>query len=142
MQSDQFLHDFVEEMRSIRQVLHAIIDTQLKSPLMDKSLFEKFGQLISRIYGTATTLGFHEIGKYFFAIKEISYMCVHTECELSQMKVLQLMIECAENLENICKCIFDMTHLENIKHIFDSAIKKVDYLAQTDFHHVNRKSVA
>lgn len=134
---NKLLEDFVDEIKIIQKDLTAIVDTQLRSVNMERVLFEKFGQLIDRIYGTAITLGFKEIGEYFFAIKKITYLSSQCEHETTHMKVLQIMIECSENIEKICKSIYDKVELENLKNMFIAAIAKAENLIRNDFDHIN-----
>jgi len=139
----ELIDDLVKEIKTIQIELKIIVDTQLKAPRMDKNLFEKFGQFIDRIYGTATTLGFSEVGKYFLAIKTISYLSSQCEREIGQKKALRMMIECVENIEKICSSIYSKEDLKNLNRtLFTVEIAKVDRLTRSDFQNITRKSVA
>ena len=104
---DELVDDFVAEIKSIHIELKLIVNTQLKTPKMDKVLFEKFGQFIDRIYGTATTMGFIEIGKYLQAMKAISYMSSQCNNEVGQKKALRMMMECVDNIEKIFTAVYN-----------------------------------
>ena len=139
---NELIDDFVGEIKSIHRELKVIVNTQLKSPKMDKALFEKFGQLIDRIYGTATTLGFVEIGKYFFAMKNVSYLSSQCDREVGQKKALRMMMECVDNIEKICSCIYKKEELKNLNRLFMVEIAKAERMTKTDFQNITRKSVA
>ncbi|MGZ3787646.1 MAG: hypothetical protein ACXVLQ_03945 [Bacteriovorax sp.] len=136
------IDDFVAEIKSIHKELQAIVNAQLKLSQMDKRLFENFGQLVDRIYGTAMTMGFSEIGKYFLALKDISYMCSQSNREVAQKKALRMMIDCVENIEKICSAIYRKEELKNLNRLFLVEITKAERLAKTDFQNITRKSVA
>lgn len=138
----ELVDEFVKEMRAIHKDLQAIVATQLKSTKMDKPLLEKFGQLVDRIYGTAMTLGYTEVGKYFLAMKDVSYMSSQCDHEVGQKKALRMMMECVDNMEKICTCIYKKEELKNMNRLFTVEIAKVDRLSKTDFSSITRKSVA
>ena len=139
---DELVDDFVEEIKSIHIELKLIVNTQLKTPKMDKVLFEKFGQFIDRIYGTATTMGFIEIGKYLQVMKAISYMSSQCNNEVGQKKALRMMMECVDNIEKIFTAVYNKEEMKNLVRIFTVEIAKAERIAKTDFQKITRKSVA
>ncbi|MBC7539604.1 MAG: hypothetical protein H7281_12340 [Bacteriovorax sp.] len=140
--NDELIDDFVAEVKTIHIELKLIVNAQLKTPKMDKALFEKFGQYIDRIYGTAMTLGFTEIGKYLFAMKNISYLSSQCDREVGQKKALRMMMECVDNIEKICSCIYKKEEIKNLNHLFLIEITKAERLAKTDFQTITRRSAA
>lgn len=139
---NELTDDFVAEIKSIHIELKVIVNTQLKSPKMDKALFEKFGQLIDRIYGTAMTLGYVEIGKYLLAIKNISYLSSQSDREVGQKKALRMMMECVDNIEKICASIYKKDELKSLSRLFAGEIAKAERMEKADFPSITRKSVA
>ncbi len=140
--TNELLDEFVTEIKSIHKDLQIIVNAQLKTPKMDRNLFEKFGQLVDRIYGTAMTLGYIEIGKYFLAMKDVSYMSSQCDHEVGQKKALRMMMECVDNIEKICTSIYKKDELKNLNRLFIVEIAKAERLSKTDFHNITRKSVA
>lgn len=134
--------EFVAEMKTIHGELNVIVQTQMKSPKMDKDLFEKFGQRVDRIYGTAMTLGYTSVGKYFLAMKEVSYMSSQCNQEVGQKKALRMMMECVDNMEKIRECIHKKEALKSLDRLFTVEIAKAERLSKTDFQTIKRKSVA
>lgn len=141
-QENELIDDFVSEIKSIHLELKKIVAAQLKTPKMEKPLFEKFGQLVDRIYGTAMTLGYVEIGKYLLAIKEISYMSSQSDREVGQKKALRMMMECVDHIEKICLSIYQKEELKSLNRLFVIEIAKVERLAKSDFQNITRRSVA
>jgi len=139
---DELVVVFVEEIKSIHIELKKIVDAQLKSTKMDPALFEKFGQLIDRIYGTAMTLGYKEIGQYMFAMKNISYLSSQCDREIGQKKALRMMMECVDNIEKICMSIYTKEKLVSLNRLFVVEMAKAERLAKTDFQGITRRSVA
>lgn len=138
----ELVDDFVTEMKTIHSELKSIVETQLKSTKLDKVLFEKFGQLVDRIYGTAMTLGYTSVGKYFLAIKEVSYMSSQCDHEVGQKKAIRMMMDCVDNMDKICQCILKKEELKSLERFFTVEMAKVDRLSKTDFQTIKRKSVA
>lgn len=141
-EENELIDDFVSEIKSIHLELKKIVAAQLKTPKMEKPLFEKFGQLVDRIYGTAMTLGYVEIGKYLLAIKEISYMSSQSDREVGQKKALRMMMECVDHIEKICLSIYQKEELKSLNRLFVIEIAKVERLAKSDFQNITRRSVA
>ena len=71
MGSDELLEDFIIEIQDLKAKMSITISKLIECKLQDKSLFEKFGQNVDRIYGTAMTLGHIEIGEYTKAMKDV-----------------------------------------------------------------------
>lgn len=138
----EIIDAFVTEIKTIHSELKVIVDLQLKAPKLDKKMFETFGQLVDRIYGTAMTLGYTSVGKYFLAIKEVSYMSSQCDHEVGQKKALRMMMECVDNMEKIAACIYKKEELKSLDRLFMVEIAKADRLSKTDFHSIKRKSVA
>lgn len=139
---NELVDDFIAEIKTIHGELKSIVNTQLKTPKMDKVLFEKFGQLIDRIYGTATTLGFADIGKYLLAMKSISYLSSQCDREVGQKKALRMMIDCVDYIEKIYLSINKKEEMKNLNRLFVVEIAKADRLTKSDFQNITRKSVA
>lgn len=141
-EQNELTDDFVAEIKAIHKDLSVIVNTQLKSPKMDKALFEKFGQLVDRIYGTAMTLGYTEIGKYLLSIKDISYLSSQCDREVGQKKALRMMMECVDNIDKICSAIYKKEELKALNRFFIGEIAKAERMAKNEFQNITRRSVA
>lgn len=141
-EQNELTDDFVAEIKAIHKDLSVIVNTQLKSPKMDKALFEKFGQLVDRIYGTAMTLGYTEIGKYLLSIKDISYLSSQCDREVGQKKALRMMMECVDNIDKICSAIYKKEELKTLNRFFIGEIAKAERMAKNEFQNITRRSVA
>lgn len=141
-EQNELIDDFVAEIKAIHKDLSVIVNTQLKSPKIDKALFEKFGQLVDRIYGTAMTLGYTEIGKYLLSIKNISYLSSQCDREVGQKKALRMMMECVDNIDKICSAIYKKEELKTLNRFFLGEIAKAERMAKNEFQNITRKSVA
>ncbi|MDD4975948.1 MAG: hypothetical protein PHY93_16445 [Bacteriovorax sp.] len=141
-EQNELIDDFVAEVKTIHRELKIIVAAQLKTPKMDKALFEKFGQLVDRIYGTATTLGFVEIGKYLLAMKNISYLSSQCDREVGQKKALRMMMECVDYIEKICSSIYKKEEVKHLNRLLLIEIAKAERLEKTDFQTITRRSVA
>jgi chemotaxis protein histidine kinase CheA len=140
---DELLEDFVQEMKTIRGELKALVDTLMKMPenKMDKALFEKYGQAVDRIYGTATTLGYLTFGKYMKSMKDMCYLCSHHDNPTGHKKILRMMMECVEKLDAIIVAIPNKVEFKKMDRLFLVEITKAERLENTDFRGVVKKPV-
>lgn len=141
-EQNELIDIFVGEIKTIHVELKKIVDAQLKTSKMDPALFEKFGQLVDRIYGTAMTMGYKEIGQYMFAMKNISYLSSQCDREVGQKKALRMMMECVDNIEKICLSVYKKEELLNLNRLFVVEMAKAERLAKSDFQAITRRSVA
>ncbi len=141
-QNKEMLGIFVAEINEILLELKAITSEQMKKRVMEGGPFEKYGQAIDRIYGTAMTLGFTELGKYTKAMKDVTYMCSQYNHEIGQKKVLRMMIECNEILEKVPTCIYQNEEFKKYSRAFTVEMAKAERLSKFEFHGISRKSCA
>lgn len=142
MVQKEMLDVFVEELYTIRSELMTITNEQMKLRVMNKELFAKYGQAIDRIYGTAMTLGFSDLGKYCKAMKDVCYMCSQYNHEVGQKKVLRMMIECNDVLAKIPECIYKTEEFKKYSRIFLVEMTKAERLGKAEFSSITRKSCA
>jgi hypothetical protein len=139
---EELINDFIAEVKTLHLELKVILNAQLKTPKMDKALFEKFGQLIDRIYGTSTTMGYAEIGKYLYAVKSVSYLSSQCDREVGQKKALRMMMDCVDYIEKIHMHIRNKDEMKNLYRLFVVEIAKAERMSKTEFQNITRKSVA
>jgi hypothetical protein len=139
---EELVNDFIAEVKILHLELKVILNAQLKTPKMDKALFEKFGQLIDRIYGTSTTMGYVEIGKYLYAVKSVSYLSSQCDREVGQKKALRMMMDCVDYIEKIHMHIRNKDEMKNLYRLFVVEIAKAERMEKTEFQNITRKSVA
>ncbi len=138
----EMLDAFVQEITEIHVMLVKITNEQMKKKVFDGKLFEQYGQAIDRIYGTAMTLGFTDLGKYTKAMKDVSYMCSQYGHETGQKKVLRMMIECNDILVKIPECIHKSEEFKKYSRIFLVEVTKAERLGKIEFQNITRKSCA
>lgn len=144
MLDKEMLDLFVSEIKDIQKELSTRVAKLMagSDKVMDKSAFEDFGQMIDRIFGTASTMGFTEISSYCGALKEVCYMASQSENLKGQKKALRMMIECLGFLEKLTEAIYEP---EKIK-VFNKNIAiekgKAERLTNAEFAAVTRKSCA
>ena len=110
------LEAFAEEIRAIEKALKIIVQGIISAKLKAPQLFEEFGQVIDRIYGTAMTLEFVEVGEYCRSMKEITYKCSQSDSEKGMEKCMFMMLDCLKYLEAIPQCLNNMDELKKIKY--------------------------
>ena len=142
MNDPEMILSFMQEVQAINEELKTITSLQMKVKLMDPKLFENYGQAIDRIYGTAMTLGYSELGKYTKAMKDVCYLCSHYNHEIGQKKVLRMMIECNDILDRVPSCLVNKEEFKKLSRLFLVEVTKAERLAKIEFSNIQRKSCA
>ena len=89
---------FIEEMGQLKTELSPILE-KLKVDNQQPELFSNFAQIVDRIFGTATTMGFTEIGEYLGAVKNISRKTVTANIPRGMQEVFKILRTCMEYFE-------------------------------------------
>lgn len=131
---------FVDEVKELRSEMTGITSKLIQTKMQDRELFADFGQLVDRIYGTAATLGYKEIGDYTKAIKDVTYMAANSENESGQKKTLLFMIKYIELNDQICDSLYDKEKLGQINRLLNIEKSKADILNKKEFFSVQDKS--
>ena len=141
METDnEILNDFVKEIRIIEKSLKVIAEEMIKTKLKEAHLFEKYGQTIDRIYGTAATLGFDELAQYTKAIKDLSYKCSQSDNEKGIKKTAEMLIVGLGYLDKICKGIHNPEELKKIRYTLSLDVSKSEKLCRSYFFSIARVS--
>lgn len=142
MENDKEMLDaFAEEMRDLHNQLTAVVEG-LKKDKTQKKLYEQFGLVIDRIYGTATTLGFMELGNYGRTMKGICYQCSQSDSEIGQKKVLNMLMSGLGFIDQLIKGIHNQAEAKKICFSLHLETQKAELLSRGAFHGITRKSVA
>jgi chemotaxis protein histidine kinase CheA len=123
----ELLNDFAAEIRSLYDEMQAIV-TSLKANHDQSPLFEKFGQIIDRIYGTAATFGFAELAGYCGTLKKTCYDCAAANNKRAQMRVVSLLETCMQNLDTLVKGIHDPEATKKLAHMLHLESQKAKKL--------------
>ncbi len=86
----ELLNDLITEMKALTGELMPVV-ASLKTNPDQPALFENFGQIIDRIYGTAATVGLKELASYCGSLKKICYECGRVKNKQANARVLKLL---------------------------------------------------
>lgn len=128
---------FVAEIKTLEGELNAAVDGLKKNP-EQPALFEKFGQVIDRIYGTATTLGFKELGEYCGMLKKTCYECAKSNNKRAQIRVLGLLETCMQQLKTLQESIQNPEAMKTIHHSVHIEMQKGKKLQEEIFKFTNK----
>jgi chemotaxis protein histidine kinase CheA len=128
----EMLVDFVTEIKALEAELKVPV-LSLKTNLDQPKMFEKFGQVIDRIYGTAATLGFAELATYCGTLKKTCYDCSAANNKRGQVRVLGLMETCLENLDALIKGVHDPEAQKKLTHVLHLECQKAKKLHEEVF---------
>lgn len=97
---NELLEIFIEEVGELKAELSPILEN-LKSNAQQPQLFLDFSQIIDRIYGTATTMGFIELGEYLGVVRNITRKCGNSKVPRAMPEVLKIAKTCMEEFDTI-----------------------------------------
>lgn len=123
----ELLQDLIPEIQQLSNELGQVV-AELKKNSEQPALFEKFGQIIDRIYGTASTLGMKELASYCGTLKKTCYECAKANNTRANLRVLKLL---ETYLENVAGLIGAITNPEAAKtlnftlHLEEQKAKKI-----------------
>lgn len=138
-QDPEMLEAFKEEILVIKNELQPIVEG-LKASYDKGEPFEKFGQVIDRIYGTASTLGFMEMANYCRTIKSVSYKCSQSDNMYAKGIVKGLCINAFGYLDNFSKLIMKPTELRKIQYSMQKDCEAAMQLDKTVLADIKRSS--
>ncbi|OIQ15481.1 MAG: hypothetical protein BM556_17740 [Bacteriovorax sp. MedPE-SWde] len=144
MSANEMTDVFVDEVKLIKVELSGYLTEMMKTKIdhVDRSFFEKFGQAVDRIYGTAATMGYSEIADYCKAIKDVTYMASRSDNMQGHKKVIRMMIECIQNLEEMCSWIYKPKEITLHKNKLIAEVRRAERLNKQEFYSVDKKSCA
>ncbi len=132
--------EFVSEVKLISKELNIELQKIIETKLESTQHFTNFGQKVDRIYGTCTTLGFMEIGKYLLSIKDLSYMAGDSENRRGHEKAFRLLVSCLKYLEEVPRVIESEEAMDKIRFNMNLDAKKVDVINRKEFFSITKKS--
>ncbi|MBF0315693.1 MAG: hypothetical protein HQK50_07840 [Oligoflexia bacterium] len=138
--SEDILEELAIEIREIQAILKEVMGKIVQSPMKEMSLYENFGQVIDRLYGTAATLQFVEIANYCKMMKEITYKCGQSDNEKGIEKCTRMMLDCIKYLEALAGCIHNPEEFKKIRYSMHVEIAKGDRLTRSYFFSIKRTS--
>lgn len=134
----ELLNDFVAEIKSLEPELAAVV-ASLKTNNDQPAQFEKFGQIIDRIYGTAATFGLADLAAYCGTLKKTCYDCAASANKRPQPKVVSLLETCMLHLDALVKGIHDPEATKKIGHAIHLECQKAKKLHDEVFQ-FNKKA--
>ncbi|MEI8345923.1 MAG: hypothetical protein WCG27_00540 [Pseudomonadota bacterium] len=138
--NQEILEAFADEIRGIEKALKNIVQSLISAKLKAPQLFEEFGQVIDRIYGTAMTLELTEVGEYCRSMKEITYKCSRSDSEKGMEKCMFMMLDCLKYLEAIPRCLNNLEELKKIRYTMHVDVAKAEKLSRSYFFSIKKTS--
>lgn len=141
MEADSELLDaFAAELLEIKKELEPIMAV-LKTDPNRPEPYERFAQCMNRIYGTASTLGYKEIGIYCDAINKICYKCSQTQNIYAMGQVKELCAVAFGLLEKFSTVIKNPTELRKVQYLMQKEGDRADLLSKRIFNTISRTTL-
>lgn len=97
---EELVEVFIEEITELKGELEAIV-AKLQGSVARPESFTHYAQIIDRIYGTATTMGFIEIGNYLGEVRNICRQCGSSNIPRAFPEVFKIIRSCTENIDDM-----------------------------------------
>lgn len=137
----ELFSEFKNEVREIEKILKNTVNVIISSGMKDSASFEKYGQVVDRIYGTAATLGLKDFADYARTLKEVSYKCSQTKNEDAQKKVTRMLIEFLKYTDLACRCQNLNKEEEFVFNVqLNREIQRAKRLSQKELYGIERAS--
>ncbi|MBT3583512.1 MAG: hypothetical protein HN509_01290 [Halobacteriovoraceae bacterium] len=137
----EFIEAFVEESLEIKvQACDVVIS--LEEDLNQPAQFERYAQLIDRIYGAAMTLGFKFLGDYSKVLKDICLKVAKVESPNARDTVLKMMKRYLQTLDLVLKDIEEPSKMMEIKKMLELESKKAHNLEDKVFQWIKKKKAS
>ena len=137
----ELLEAFAQEIREISDILGPTAERLKIHYMAHPKLFEEFGQVIDRIYGTAATFELMEIANYCRAIKHVTYQCAQSDNTYARGQVKDLALGAVPIVKKMADVIHDPVQLKTIKFAMQKEQKRAEELSNRLFG-TNRKGPA
>ncbi len=127
MLDKEILDDFIKQIRSTQLELQDI-SKELKLDMNKPEHFEKFGLLVDRIYGTASTLGMKNLAKYTMILKEIGYKTAQKKGNAGKPKVIGVIESSATFFDTFCNIVQGIKKTDSLQHTLKLELAKAENL--------------
>ncbi len=129
---DELVEMFIEEVGQLKGELTPIFES-LKTNNQQPELFTNFAQIIDRIYGTATTMGFDEIGEYLGAIRNLARKTASSNVPRGMQEVFKMLKTCMEHFDTMQSSLTNPTELTALITKMKLEMKKADKIEKEIF---------
>ena len=129
----EMLAAFSQEISQIRDELKPVAEVLRTQYLENLPSFEKFGQIIDRIYGTAATFGFEQLAEYCRTLKGINYKCSQTKNSYAIGQVKDLDMVAMALLEKFVPIITDPTKVKQIQYTMQKERERAEEISRKFF---------
>lgn len=131
-QDNELLESFLQEITGLNMEILDVLKT-LNKELNKPEEFLKFSNIVDRIYGTAMTLGYEDLGAYCGELKTITRLAGNTEIQRSYKPVLKLMMNYTANFKSLKESLTNPESLAGFKKDISFDMKKMEKLHQEIF---------
>lgn len=125
MENDnELMESFLQEITGLNMEILEVLKA-LNENVNQPQEFLKFSNIVDRIYGTAMTLGYEELGTYCGELKAVTRLAGNTEIQRSYKPILKLMMNYAQNFKSLKDSLTNPAALEDFKRDTAFDLKKM-----------------
>jgi chemotaxis protein histidine kinase CheA len=128
----ELINIFNDEIGELKTELVPILE-ELKSNNQQQELFKNFAQIIDRIYGTATTMGFDEIGAYLGLVRNLSRKASSSNIPRGMTEVFKIAKNCSDNFPLMQKSLRSSEAAKELSKILTFETKKMNNIEKEIF---------
>lgn len=140
MEADkEILECFIDEITSLNRDIAMVLKSLAESK-NQPDLYLQFSNIIDRIYGTATTLGFEQLGKYCGDLKDITRKTGNSGIQRAQQPVFSLMMNYTAHFKLLKESVEDSSKIEEFNRAVNFDIKKILKLNNDIFEYADKSN--
>lgn len=136
-QDNELMESFLQEITGLNMEILEVLKV-LNKEINKPEEYLKFSNIVDRIYGTAMTLGYEELGTYCGELKTITRLAGNTEIQRSYKPVLKLMMNYCANFKALKESLTKPEALETFKKDISFDLKKMEKLHQDIFAYTDK----
>jgi chemotaxis protein histidine kinase CheA len=128
----ELIEIFTDEIGELKKKLNPILES-LKKNNQQPELFKDFSQVIDRIYGTATTMGFTEIGSYLGSVRNLSRKASTSNIPIGMQATFKISRTCMDNFDTIQESLSNTLAAKELTEIVKLENKKMQKIENEIF---------
>jgi chemotaxis protein histidine kinase CheA len=123
---------FTDEIGELKNELNPILES-LKENNQQPKLFKDFSQVIDRIYGTATTMGFTEIGEYLGSVRNLNRKASSSNIPIGMQATFKISRTCMDHFDTIKESLTNTHAAKELTEIVKLENKKMEKIENEIF---------
>ena len=139
-QTPEMMSVFRDELSVISGILEPIAEKLRINP-NQPPLYQEFGQVIDRVYGTAATLGLKEVAEYCRSMKTLTYKCSQTHAVHSMSQVRDMVLVSVQLIKKVQQITNEPNQIKKIQYTLQKERERAEEISRKLLGAIKRTSL-